>query len=184
MRAASIVDRQLPDVLALDFDDNYSIADIEDFHARLRVKVLVLIGNTDETYRPGCWRGPRRAAETRGACLAAESSRSRGQRRDLRDPPDHERMFVAAVQNLPRAEHRPIGPHGRAHREERQTIAAVTSDASAPVSDCEPDVHQRTHAAQPPHLHLPKLGVSGRLSLYAYVNQHGHRPSLNPIRSG
>ena len=37
--AASIVDRQLPDVLALDFDDNYSIADIEDFHARLRVKV-------------------------------------------------------------------------------------------------------------------------------------------------
>ena len=176
--ASSIVDRQLPDVLALDFDDNYSIADIDDFHARLRVKVLVLIGNTDETLparllEAGA-RGVLQKREAPASLLKALEAVGNGEIFATRQTT--ERMFLAAVESLPRQEHEPLDRMAALTGKERQTIAAVTSDASAPVKViasrmCISEHTLRNHLTSI----YSKLGVSGRLSLYAYVNQHGHQ---------
>ena len=176
--AASIVERQLPDVLALDFDDNYSVADIEDVHARLRVKVLVLIGNTDESLparllEAGA-RGVLQKREAPASLLKALEAVGNGEIFATRQTT--ERMFVTAVQNLPREEHQPLDRMAALTGKERQTIDAVTSDASAPVKViasrmCISEHTLRNHLTSI----YSKLGDSGRLSLYAYVNQHGHQ---------
>jgi DNA-binding NarL/FixJ family response regulator len=94
------------------------------------------------------------------------------------------RLFAAAVHSVARSHSHAHG-HGHGHEfdagriasltiRERQTIAAVTADASAPVKViasrlCISEHTLRNHLTSI----YSKLGVTGRLALHAYASQHG-----------
>ena len=86
-------------------------------------------------------------------------------------------MFVAAAQNaVQHTAREPDSDHSKIASltmRERQTIAAVTSDASVPVKViasrlCISEHTLRNHLTSI----YSKLGVCGRLGLYAYASQH------------
>ena len=83
-------------------------------------------------------------------------------------------MFAAAVRDLPPQHDQESERTATLTWRGRQTVAAVTSDASVPVKViasrlCISEHTLRNHLTSI----YSKLGVSGRLGLYAYASEHG-----------
>lgn len=174
--ALSLMERSLPDVVVIDLDDGYTLADLADLYARLRVKILVLTSSSDPAFfsrvlETGA-RGFLHKREAPGALLHAIDIVGEGQ--VFATQSDTERLFMAtatvAVQRMADPD---AGKIATLTMRERQTIAAVTSDAAAPVKViasrlCISEHTLRNHLTSI----YSKLGVTGRLDLYAFASAH------------
>lgn len=177
--ATPLLERHSPDVVVLDLDDGYTVEDLARLYERLRVKVLAITSVTDSAYltrvlNAGA-RGILHKREAPAALLKAIEVVGDGEL--FATPSATDRLFVEAAKTAARARH----AEGDAESSriasltmrERQTIAAVTSDASAPVKViasrlCISEHTLRNHLTSI----YSKLGVSGRLGLYAYASRH------------
>lgn len=172
-----------PDVVVLDMDDGYSTSDLARIYDSTRLKVLALSSVADTEYMNRVL-----AAGARGILHKHEAPsmllkgiEAIGEGEVFASAASTDRLFVAAAQQAarsPNSDHRKIAS---LTLRERQTIAAVTSDASAPVKViagrlCISEHTLRNHLTSI----YSKLGVSGRLELYAYANQH----ALNKAMAG
>lgn len=174
--ADDVLSRQLPDVVVLDFDDNYTFDDLGRIYERLRVKILVLTSHVEDGFPSSVLaagaRGVLQKREAPSALLKALEAVGDGE--IFATQQTTERMFAVAVSQLPKARDEQTDRMATLTWRERQTIAAVTSDASAPVKViadrlCISEHTLRNHLTSI----YSKLGVSGRLGLYAYASQHG-----------
>ena len=169
------LERQLPDVLVLDFDDNYTVDDLQQLYDRVRVKVLALTSCLDPAMlsailKSGA-RGILQKREAPSALLKALEIVGDGQIFASQTTTHH--MFVAAAHGVSKARHEEDSRIATLTLRERQTIAAVTCDASAPVKViadrlCISEHTLRNHLTSI----YSKLEVSGRLGLYDYARQH------------
>lgn len=182
--ALSGLERNPPDLVVIDLDDGYSLEDIARLHDAVRVNILVLTARSDPTFLDSVLaagaRGLLRKQETPSALLRAIDHIGSGEL--FASQADTERMFEeAAHKTANAASEQPTEDVSRIASltsRERQTIAALTSDASAPVKVIADRLCISEHTLRN-HLTAiyAKLGVSGRLGLHAYV-------SRNPIQRG
>lgn len=177
--ALPMLDRNPPDLIVLDLDDGYTVSDVARLYEQIRVSILVLTTRSDPSFMEEVLsagaRGLLRKHETPSALLRAIDDVGSGEL--FATPADTERMFVAAAR---KSAEEPVPPDGEQvsriaalTSRELQTIAAVTSDASAPVKVIADKLCISEHTLRN-HLTsiYSKLGVSGRLGLYAYASQH------------
>ena len=170
------LERDLPDVVVLDFDDNYTLKDLASLYAGVRTKILVLTSHIDDGFPASVIeagaRGVLQKREAPAALLKAIEAVGDGQ--IFATPQTTQRMFAAAVRDLPQQHEQESERTATLTWRERQTVAAVTSDASVPVKViasrlCISEHTLRNHLTSI----YSKLGVSGRLGLYAYASEHG-----------
>lgn len=174
--AVQLLERQPPDVVVLDFDDEYDAADVATLYDRLRMKVLVLTSVRDEGFLDRLLQaGARGVLHKRGAPSALlKAIQAIGEGEVFVPQPETNRLFRAAVRHAAQS-----APDTEASRiasltlRERQTIAAVTADDCAPAKViagrlCISEHTLRNHLTSI----YSKLGVTGRLGLYAYASQH------------
>ena len=170
------LERDLPDVVVLDFDDNYTLKDVANLYAGLRTKVLVLTSQIEDGFPAALMdagaRGVLQKREAPAALLKAIEAVGDGQ--VFATPQTTQQMFAAAVRSLPLQRNEDSERTATLTWRERQTVAAVTSDASVPVKViasrlCISEHTLRNHLTSI----YSKLGVSGRLGLYAYASEHG-----------
>jgi DNA-binding NarL/FixJ family response regulator len=180
--AASIEDglpqleRHLPDVLVLDLDDGYGAEAMAELYDRTRVKILVVtsVGDSallDRLLAVGV-RGVLKKREAPAMLLKAIEKLHDGEL--WVDQATTERMFMDMAR--PRAHTVQAEERSRIAAltlRERQTIAAVASDASAPAKViagrlCISEHTLRNHLTSI----YSKLGLSSRLDLYAYATKH------------
>jgi two-component system, NarL family, nitrate/nitrite response regulator NarL len=174
--ARSQLERDMPDVVVLDFDDNYTLEDVESLYMSVRTKILVLTSHMEDGFPAAIVeagaRGVLQKREAPAALLKAIEAVGSGQ--IFASPQTTQRMFVTAVRGLPPQQDAQSARAATLTWRERQTVAAVTSDASAPVKViasrlCVSEHTLRNHLTSI----YSKLGVSGRLGLYAYASEHG-----------
>jgi two-component system, NarL family, nitrate/nitrite response regulator NarL len=176
--ALPLLERQPPDVLILDYDDGYRIADVAELYRRTRVNILVLtsvddVEVLDRLLAAGAG-GVLQKHETPSALLRAIEAT--GRRELFASPEDKGRLFMAAAREVARSERSGAGDSSRIASltsREQQTFTAVTSDASAPVKViadrlCISEHTLRNHLTSI----YSKLGVPGRLGLHAYASRH------------
>jgi hypothetical protein len=60
------LERDMPDVVVLDFDDNYTLQDVESLYESMRTKILVLTSHFEDGFPPPSSK-PARAACSRSA---------------------------------------------------------------------------------------------------------------------
>jgi len=170
------LERDLPDVVVLDFDDNYTLQDVASLRTGMRTKVLVLTSHIEDGFPASLIdagaRGVLQKREAPAALLKAIEAVGDGQ--IFATPQTTQQMFAAAVRGLPPQHDHESERTATLTWRERQTVAAVTSDASVPVKViasrlCISEHTLRNHLTSI----YSKLGVSGRLGLYAYASEHG-----------
>lgn len=174
--AMQLLERQPPDVVVLDLDDEYGVADVADLYDRLRMKVLVLTSIRDDGFLDRVLQaGARGVLHKRDAPSALlKGIQAIGEGEVFVAQPETDRLFSAAVRSVARA-----ARGNDAERiasltlRERQTIAAVTSGDCAPAKVvagrlCISEHTLRNHLTSI----YAKLGVTGRLALHAYANLH------------
>lgn len=175
------LERDMPDVVVLDFDDNYTLQDVESLYEGMRTKILVLTSHFEDGFPASVVeagaRGVLQKREAPAALLKAIEAVGGGQ--IFASPQTTQRMFVSAVRGLPPQHDARSDRAATLTWRERQTVAAVTSDASAPVKViasrlCVSEHTLRNHLTSI----YSKLGVSGRLGLYAYASEHGLAGSM------
>lgn len=172
--ALPLLEKMPPDVAVIDLDDGYGIGDVARIYANLRLKLLVLTSSSDRGFvesllRAGA-RGVLQKREAPAALLKAIETVGRGG------------TFPRQSRALQAGEHAaaPRSPDPATSRirlltpRERQTIAAITSDVSAPAKVIASRLRISEHTLRN-HLTsiYSKLSVSGRLALYAFSNEHG-----------
>jgi DNA-binding NarL/FixJ family response regulator len=158
-----------PDVVVVDIDDGCDLDGLASACAKLRLNVLVLTGNTD-----------------RGFVQRMMAAGARGVQQK-RDPPS---AFLKAIEVVGRGhlsvpqpgisppQHSVRGRYDAYDRialltdRERQTIAAVVTDVSAPAKVIAARLKITEHTLRN-HLTsiYSKLDVSGRLALYAFAKE-------------
>lgn len=177
--ARPLLERHSPDVVVLDLDDGYTVDDLAHIYDRVRVKILAITSVTDAAFltrvlNAGA-RGILHKREAPAALLKAIEVVGDGEL--FATPSATDRLFVEAARTSARVRHSDgdidSGRIASLTMRERQTIAAVTSDASAPVKViasrlCISEHTLRNHLTSI----YSKLGVSGRLALYAYASRH------------
>lgn len=183
--AMPLLERQSPDLIVLDFDDGYTAQDISQLYMQQRFKVLALTCDPDagllrDLLAAGA-RGVLQKREGPATLLKAIELVGNG---DVYITPGA--GAVAVAHDRGRMELRMDSGHGaNAARSaetrrldaltlrERQTFAAVMSDAASPVKViadrlCISEHTLRNHLTSI----YSKLGVSGRLALYAYASEN------------
>ena len=169
------LERDLPDVVVLDFDDNYTLKDVSSLYTDMRTKVLVLTSHIEDGFPASVIdAGARGAAEAEAPAALLKAIEAVGDGQIFATPQTTQRMFAAAVRDLPPQHDQESERTATLTWRERQTVAAVTSDASVPVKViasrlCISEHTLRNHLTSI----YSKLGVSGRLGLYAYASEHG-----------
>jgi two-component system, NarL family, nitrate/nitrite response regulator NarL len=170
------LEREMPDVVVLDFDDNYTVQDVERLYTSMRTKILVITSHLEDGFPASIVeagaRGVLQKREAPAALLKAIEAVGGGQ--IFASAQTTQRMFVTAVRALPPQQDAEPARAATLTWRERQTVAAVTSDAAAPVKViasrlCVSEHTLRNHLTSI----YSKLGVSGRLGLYAYASEHG-----------
>jgi len=173
--AMATLERQPPDVVLLDLDDGYCVDDISHLYDRTRVKVLALTSSTDARLLDGVLsagaRGVLQKREAPGVLLKALEAVGRGEL--FANAAPAESVLAPGMGRMPQARDPEANKIASLTMRERQTIAAVTADASAPVKViasrlCISEHTLRNHLTSI----YSKLGVPGRLALYAYANQY------------
>jgi two-component system, NarL family, nitrate/nitrite response regulator NarL len=173
--ALPVLERSLPDVVVLDFDDGYGVEDLRDAYHAMRAKVLVLTSVTDPGFLTQLLHagatGVLQKREAPAALLRAIDSVGAG--RVFATESATDRLFEVAARSAARRQDADASRVASLTVRERQTIAAVTSDASAPVKViagrlCISEHTLRNHLTSI----YSKLGVTGRLALHAYADQH------------
>jgi two-component system, NarL family, nitrate/nitrite response regulator NarL len=187
--AMPLLERQSPDLIVLDFDDGYTVEDISQLYASQRFKVLALTcdpaaGLLHDLLEAGA-RGVLQKREGPAALLKAIELVGNG---DVYVTPGTATAaaVTAATNDRIRVRvridsgHRTNGARDAESRRldaltlrERQTFAAVMSDAASPVKViadrlCISEHTLRNHLTSI----YSKLGVSGRLALYAYASEN------------
>lgn len=177
--ALPILERRPPDVVVLDLDDGYGASDIARLYDTMRLKVLALSSNGETGFLHAALdAGARGFLHKREApAMLLKGIEAVGAGQVFVSRLSTERLFVAAAQQAAQ----PVGraPNADDNRiatltaRELQTIAAVTADAAQPVKVIAGNMCISEHTLRN-HLTsiYSKLGVSGRLALYAYANQH------------
>ena len=181
--ATHLLERNPPDAVILDLDDGYSIDDLRDFYATTRVKILVLTSKSDEAFlsevlNAGA-RGVLHKREAPSAVLRALDAIGEGRMFTTAAATEH--LFMAAARTVSQSttQERAKGRDGDASKiasltiRERETIAALVENASAPVKViagrlCISEHTLRNHLTSI----YSKLGVTGRLGLHAFASQH------------
>lgn len=178
--AMPLLERQSPDLIVLDYDDGYTAEDISQLYERQRFKVLALTCDPDagllrNLLEAGA-RGVLQKREGPAALLKAIELVGNG---DVYVTPG----VATAVMNDRARMDSAHGTNGARNAEsrrldaltvrERQTFAAVMSDAASPVKViadrlCISEHTLRNHLTSI----YSKLGVSGRLALYAYASEN------------
>lgn len=174
-----------PDVVVLDMDDGYSTGDLARVYESTRLKVLALSSVADTEYMNRLLSSGARGVlhKHEAPAMLLKGIEAIGEGEVFASAASTDRLFIAAAQQAARApnsDHRKIAS---LTMRERQTIAAVTSDAAAPVKViagrlCISEHTLRNHLTSI----YSKLGVSGRLELYAYANQHALNRSMSSAR--
>jgi len=181
--ATHLLERNPPDAVILDLDDGYSIDDLRDFYGTTRVKILVLTSKSGEGFLSDVLnagaRGVLHKREAPSAVLRALDAIGEG--RMFTTAAATERLFMAAAHNVSQStpQERAKGRDGDASKiasltiRERETIAALVENASAPVKViagrlCISEHTLRNHLTSI----YSKLGVTGRLGLHAFASQH------------
>jgi two-component system nitrate/nitrite response regulator NarL len=173
--ARPFLERNPPDVVVLDLDDGYGVDDLARLHEATRLKVLVLSSRAESGFLHAVLdAGARGFLHKREApAMLLKGVEAVGAGEVFASPACAERLFEAAAQHAARS------PEPGNHRiasltaRELQTIAAVTADSAQPVKViagklCISEHTLRNHLTSI----YSKLGVSGRLALYAYAKQH------------
>lgn len=168
--AQPLLERNAPDVVVLDLDDGYVFEDVARLYDRLRVKVLVLSSRTDflhEVMKVGA-RGFLHKRETPGMLLKAIEALGAGE--VFVSPAATDCFRNGEVQQALRTPG--FEDDSSLTVRERQTIAAVTADAAEPIKVIASRLCMSEHTLRN-HLTAiySKLGVSGRLGLYAYATR-------------
>jgi len=174
--AVGWLERQPPDVVILDLDDGYGVADVAGLYDRLRLKVLVLTSIHDEGFLDRVLQaGARGVLHKRDApSVLLKAIQAIGEGEVFVAQPETDRLFRAAVRSAAQAAHdTDAGRIASLTLRERQTLAAVTSGDCAPAKVvaarlCISEHTLRNHLTSI----YSKLGVTGRLALYAYANLH------------
>jgi two-component system, NarL family, nitrate/nitrite response regulator NarL len=181
--AMPLLERQSPDLIVLDFDDGYTAQDISHLYMQQRFKVLTLTCDPDaallrELLEAGA-RGVLQKREGPAALLKAIELVGNG---DVYVTPGASAPATVAMNDRGRMDfgHGTNFGRGADSRRldaltlrERQTFAAVMSDAASPVKViadrlCISEHTLRNHLTSI----YSKLGVSGRLALYAYASEN------------
>jgi DNA-binding NarL/FixJ family response regulator len=173
--ALPLMERHPPDVVVLDLDDGYSVDDVARIYDTMRLKVLALSSLAETSFLNSVLgAGARGVLHKREApAILLKGIEAIGSGEVFVSKASTDRLFLAAAHHAARA---PDSDHNKIASltmRERQTIAAVTSDASVPVKViasrlCISEHTLRNHLTSI----YSKLGVCGRLGLYAYANQH------------
>ncbi|HEY0825955.1 MAG TPA: response regulator transcription factor [Ramlibacter sp.] len=172
--ALPAMERDLPDVVVLDFDDGYGVEDLRDAYLASRAKLLVVTSAADPDFLSLLFDA--------GACGVLQKREGPGALLKAIDAVGTGALFAApaaARDKEPQPRATPRRHDVDAERiaslttRERQTVAAVTSDASAPVKViagrlCISEHTLRNHLTSI----YSKLGVTGRLALHAYADRH------------
>lgn len=188
--ALVLLERNPPDLIVLDMDDGYGVEDIARLYDQVRVNILALGAPSEpgfvESVLAAGARGVLGKRETPSALLRAIDQIGNGEL--FATAADTGRLFTAAARKVaetdPGAHAEEVSRIASLTSRERQTIAAVTSDASAPVKViadrlCISEHTLRNHLTSI----YSKLGVTGRLGLYAYASRHAlNRPGAAPRR--
>lgn len=166
-----------PDVVVVDLDGEDGVASLAQLHHQTKAKILVITGSSHTTLRDGAVlagaRGVVEKRETAPTLLKAIERVHEGEVWIDRNATG--RIFVELARQ--RAT-RPNDPEQQKitslTRRERQTIAALASDASANGKLLAERLHISEHTLRN-HLTAvySKLGLSNRMDLYAYAHKHG-----------
>jgi two-component system, NarL family, nitrate/nitrite response regulator NarL len=182
--AMPLLERQSPDLIVLDFDDGYTVDDISQLYASQRFKVLALTcdpaaGLLHDLLEAGA-RGVLQKREGPAALLKAIELVGNGDVYVTGTAATATAATSDRVRVRVDSSHRPNGARDAESRRldaltlrERQTFAAVMSDAASPVKViadrlCISEHTLRNHLTSI----YSKLGVSGRLALYAYASEN------------
>lgn len=177
--AMPLLERQSPDLIVLDFDDGYTAEDISQLYERQRFKVLALTCDPEAALLRSLLaagvRGVLQKREGPAALLKAIELVGNGNMyvtpgTAVPETNDRGRMDSAPCASVARNGER--GLNALTLRE-RQTFAAVMSDAASPVKViadrlCISEHTLRNHLTSI----YSKLGVSGRLALYAFASEN------------
>jgi two-component system, NarL family, nitrate/nitrite response regulator NarL len=177
--ALPLMQRHPPDVVVLDLDDGYSVDDVARLYDSMRLKVLALSSLAETSFLNSVLgAGARGVLHKREApAILLKGIEAIGGGEVFVSEASTDRLFMAAAQHATQHVARtPDSDHNKIASltmRERQTIAAVTSDASVPVKViasrlCISEHTLRNHLTSI----YSKLGVCGRLGLYAYASQH------------
>lgn len=181
--AMPALERELPDVVVLDFDDGYAVEDLYDAYLASRAKILVLTSATEAAIHSSLMH-----AGASGVLTKREGPASLLRAMDLIGRGDAPASRPAA---RPSGGYPPVSARrvdaerdrvASLTQRERQTVSAVTSDASVPVKViadrlCISEHTLRNHLTSI----YSKLGVTGRLALHAYAEQHGLKGVLSRL---
>jgi two-component system, NarL family, nitrate/nitrite response regulator NarL len=178
--AMPLLERQSPDLIVLDFDDGYTAEDISQLYASQRFKVLALTcdaaaGLLHALLEAGA-RGVLQKREGPAALLKAIELVGNG---DVYVTPGAGAAATIARVRMDTGHRAAAARDAESRRldaltlRERQTFAAVMSDAASPVKViadrlCISEHTLRNHLTSI----YSKLGVSGRLALYAYASEN------------
>jgi two-component system, NarL family, nitrate/nitrite response regulator NarL len=182
--AMPLLERQSPDLIVLDFDDGYTVDDISQLYASQRFKVLALTCDPaadllHDLLEAGA-RGVLQKREGPAALLKAIELVGNGDVYVTGTAATATAATSDRVRVRVDSSHRANGARDAESRRldaltlrERQTFAAVMSDAASPVKViadrlCISEHTLRNHLTSI----YSKLGVSGRLALYAYASEN------------
>jgi two-component system, NarL family, nitrate/nitrite response regulator NarL len=174
--ALPLLDRQPPDVTVLDMDDGYTADQISELYETRRIKVLAITCEAkpallQQLHDAGA-RGVLQKREGPSALLKAIEAVGNGDSYPVSGAPRSRPAPLEPAMTLTSRHEEPLAIDSLTRRE-RQTFAAVMSDAASPVKViadrlCISEHTLRNHLTSI----YSKLGVSGRLALYAYANEH------------
>lgn len=166
-----------PDVVVLDLDGEEGTASLAELHSRTKAKILVLSGSRDEALHDSAVlagaRGVVGKREEAPTLLKAIERVHAGEIWIDRNATS--RIFLELARKKAASANQPEQQKiASLTRRERQTIAALASDASAPGKLVAERLHISEHTLRN-HLTsiYSKLAVTNRLALYAYAQKHG-----------
>lgn len=176
-RCLSSLERSAPDVVVLDLDGEESTASLAELHSRTKAKILVLTGSRDEALHDSAvLAGARGVVDKREEASTLLKAIERVHAGEIWiDRNATSRIFLELARKKAASAHQPEQQKiASLTRRERQTIAALASDASAPGKLVAERLHISEHTLRN-HLTsiYSKLAVTNRLALYAYAQQHG-----------
>lgn len=176
------LERHLPDVVVLDFDDGYTVETLAEMCESTRVKLVVVTSSFDNALLDRAVlagvRGVVRKRDAPSILLKAIEQVNDGEL--WVDPGAADRIFARVTR--PQSGTARDADHSKISSltlRERQTIAALASDASAPAKViagrlCISEHTLRNHLTSI----YAKLGLANRLDLYAYATRHSLNKTL------
>lgn len=176
-RCLASLERNAPDVVVLDLDGEEGTASLAELHSRTKAKILVLTGSRDEALHDSAvLAGARGVVDKREEVSTLLKAIERVHAGEIWiDRNATSRIFLELARKKAASAFQPeLQKIASLTRRERQTIAALASDASAPGKLVAERLHISEHTLRN-HLTsiYSKLAVTNRLALYAYAQQHG-----------